>query len=142
MELWINGPYKNSSGEPNNQFIVSTSFDWWVHCILFTNVNPKKEIKLQMEDCLVNSSFPIITNSLLQELSHHFEPLQLVQILGRSNFVTCNLANSRMNLHKERVNNAIQHRPPMGSIKVLKSPIIKRNKSNYWTFSSLLGGSK
>ena len=42
----------------------------------------KEEMKLQIENYLVNSSFPIITNSLLHEPSQQFEPLQLIQILS------------------------------------------------------------
>ena len=85
-------------------------------------------MKLQIEDCLVNSSFPIITNSLLQEPALQFEPLQLTQILDQRNLVTHNLINSRMNLLKERRNDVIQHGPPMGSIKVLKCLMSKRNE--------------
>ena len=72
-------------------------------------------MKLQIENCLVNSSFPIITNSLLQEPS----------ILGQRYIVTHNLVDSRTNLLKERGNDAIQHGSPMGSIKVIKSDAIQ-----------------
>ena len=77
----------------------------------------KEEMKLQIENYLVNSSFPIISNSLLQEPS----------ILGQRYIVTHNLVDSRTNLLKERGNDAIQHGPPMGSIKVIKSLIFKNN---------------
>ena len=40
----------------------------------------KEKMKLQVDDCLVNYSSLIITNSLLQEPSHYFELLHHVQI--------------------------------------------------------------
>ena len=82
----------------------------------------KEEMKLQIENCLVNSSFPIITNSLLQEPS----------ILGQRYIVTHNLVDSRTNLLKERGNDAIQHGPPMGSIKVIKSLMFKKNTGPFY----------